>query len=68
MNNDIVEQARYNVHLKCWDHIYSLFRSSALKNMNLHTYSYIQRNMLSLGGLSNIKNNVVNYQVFEKEL
>lgn len=67
MNNDIVEQARYNVHVKCWDHIFSLFRSSALKNMNLHTYSYIQRNMLEYG-LHNIKNNVANYQVLKKEL
>lgn len=66
MNNDIVEQARHNVHVKCWDYIHALIRSSALKNIDLHTYSYIQRNMLQLNGL-NTRNNVANYTL-KKEL
>lgn len=66
MNNDIVEQARHNVHVKCWDYIHTLIRSSALKNIDLHTYSYIQRNMLQLSGL-NTRNNVANYTL-KKEL
>lgn len=64
MNNDIAEQVRYNVELKCWNHIHSLVRSSVLRSIDVYTFYY----MLESNRLDNIKNNIANYQALKKEL